>query len=114
MDNLRWRNISLSVLATTATWPCPRYVNDYHELVLSYDIAKGGLTDDHVLILPIGHQASQVKNSLFLFFFFSQFHPQMDLTEEGEAEVAKFKSALRKMYKRQARLVLSFPNQLPF
>ena len=30
----------------------------------------------------------------------------MDLTEEGEAEVAKFKSALRKMYKRQAGLVL--------
>ena len=30
----------------------------------------------------------------------------MDLTEEGEAEVAKFKSALRKMYKRQARIVL--------
>ena len=38
----------------------------------------------------------------------------MDLTEEGEAEVAKFKSALRKMYKRQARLVLSFSNQLLF
>ena len=38
----------------------------------------------------------------------------MDLTEEGEAEVAKFKSALRKMYKRQASLVLSFPNQLLF
>ena len=69
MDNLRWRNISLSVLATTATWPCPRYVNDYHEPVLSFDIAKGGLTDDHVLILPIGHQASQVKDSLFLSSF---------------------------------------------
>jgi len=54
-------------------------------------LPKGGLTDDHVLILPIGHQASQ-----------------MDLTEEGEAEVAKFKSALRKMYKRQGKAPVFF------
>ena len=34
-----------------------------------FNITKGGLTDDHVLILPIGHQASQVKDSLFLSSF---------------------------------------------
>jgi len=49
-------------------------------------LPKGGLTDDHVLILPIGHHANQGE-----------------LPEEVEAELTKFKSALRKMYKRHGK-----------
>merc|ERR1711872_598063 len=52
---------------------------------------KGGLTDDHVLILPIGH------------------HPNLvDLPEEVEQEVSKFKSALRKMYKKMGKAPVFF------
>ena len=49
-------------------------------------LPKGGLTEDHVLILPIGHHANLV-----------------DLPEEVEQEVNKFKSALRKMYKKMGK-----------
>lgn len=54
-------------------------------------LPKGGLTDDHVLILPIGHHANQV-----------------DLPEEVAAELDKFKSSLRKMYKRQGKAAVFF------
>jgi len=54
-------------------------------------LPKGGLTDDHVLILPIGHHASQV-----------------DLPEEVEQEVSKFKSSLRKMYKQLGKVPVFF------
>jgi len=54
-------------------------------------LPKGGLTDDHVLILPIGH------------------HPNLvDLPEEVEQEVSKFKSALRKMYKKMGKAPVFF------
>ena len=76
--------------------------------VIFLHLYQGGLTDDHVLILPIGHQASQVQKFLSLTSA-SQHCCQMDLTEEGEAEVSKFKSALKKMYKRQAS-----SNGIPF
>ena len=105
----RWRNISSSALATTATWLCPRcpnYLGCLGDFFLH--VYQGGLTDDHVLILPIGHQASQVQKFLSLTSA-SQHCCQMDLTEEGEAEVSKFKSALKKMYKRQAS-----SNGIPF
>merc|ERR1712026_615776 len=46
-------------------------------------LPKGGLTDDHVLICPIGHHSNQIS-----------------LPEEAVQEVNKFKSALRKMYKK--------------
>ena len=54
-------------------------------------LPKGGLTEDHVLILPIGHHANLV-----------------DLPEEVEQEVTKFKSALRKMYKKAGKVPVFF------
>lgn len=54
-------------------------------------LPKGGLTPDHVLILPIGHHQNLVG-----------------LPEEVEAEVSKFKSALRKMYKRLGKATVFF------
>jgi hypothetical protein len=54
-------------------------------------LPKGGLTGDHVLILPIGHHANAV-----------------DLPEEVAAELEKFKSALRKMYKRLGKAPVFF------
>jgi len=54
-------------------------------------LPKGGLTPDHVLILPIGHHQNLVS-----------------LPAEVEEEVGKFKSALRKMYKRLGKLPVFF------
>ena len=54
-------------------------------------LPKGGRTEDHVLILPIGHHANLV-----------------DLPEEVEQEVTKFKSALRKMYKKAGKVPVFF------
>jgi len=54
-------------------------------------LPKGGLTEDHVLILPIGHHACLV-----------------DLPEEVDREVSKFKSALRKMYKNMGKAPVFF------
>jgi len=54
-------------------------------------LPKGGLTEEHVMILPIGHHACQV-----------------DLPEEVAAELAKFKSALKKMYKRLGKAPVFF------
>lgn len=50
-------------------------------------LPKGGMTSDHVLILPIGHHPSLVS-----------------LPEEISAEVEKFKSAVKKMYKKQGKV----------
>ena len=54
-------------------------------------LPKGGLTDDHVLICPIGHHSNQIS-----------------LPEEAVQEVNKFKSALRKMYKKHGKSVVFF------
>ena len=54
-------------------------------------LPKGGLTDDHVLILPIGHHANLI-----------------DLPEEVEQEVSQFKSALRKMYNKAGKAPVFF------
>ena len=54
-------------------------------------LPKGGLTDDHVLICPIGHHSSQIS-----------------LPEEAVEEVKKFKSALRKMYKKHGKSAVFF------
>jgi len=50
-------------------------------------LPKGGITKDHVLILPIGHHQSLVS-----------------LPEEIATEVEKFKSAVRKMYKKHGKV----------
>jgi len=50
-------------------------------------LPKGGLNKDHVLILPIGHHQSLAS-----------------LPEEIMEEVDKFKSAVRKMYKKQGKV----------
>ena len=52
---------------------------------------KGGLTDDHVLLLPIACISNQVS-----------------LPEETVEELNKFKSALRKMYKKQGKVPVFF------
>jgi len=54
-------------------------------------LAKGGLVPDHVLILPIGHHQSTVS-----------------APEEVVKEIDKFKSALRKCYKSQKKVVVFF------
>jgi len=54
-------------------------------------LPKGGLTEEHVMILPIGHHACQV-----------------DLPEEVAAELGKFKSALKKMYKKLGKAPVFF------
>ena len=48
-------------------------------------LPKGGLTEDHVLILPVGHHSCYTQ-----------------LPEEVEKEVVRFKSVLRKMYKKHS------------
>jgi len=54
-------------------------------------LPKGGLTEDHVLILPIACIANQIS-----------------LPEEALEELKKFKSALRKMYKKHGKSAVFF------
>lgn len=54
-------------------------------------LPKGGLTPDHVLVLPIAH------------------HPSLlELPKEVEEEIDKFKSALKKCYKKQGKAAVFF------
>ncbi|XP_023341614.1 CWF19-like protein 1 [Eurytemora carolleeae] len=54
-------------------------------------LAKGALTPDHVMILPIGHHQCLVN-----------------LPEEVSQEIDKFKSALRKMFKKNGKAPVFF------
>ncbi|KAF6108140.1 CWF19 like cell cycle control factor 1 [Phyllostomus discolor] len=54
-------------------------------------LAKGGLSDDHVLILPIGHYQSVV-----------------DLSAEVVEEVEKYKATLRRFFKSQGKRCILF------
>lgn len=54
-------------------------------------LAKGALTPDHIMILPIGHHQCLVS-----------------LPEEVSQEIDKFKSALRKMYKKLGKVPVFF------
>lgn len=54
-------------------------------------LPKGGLTPDHVLVLPIAHYASL-----------------LELPGEVSQEIDKFKSALRKCFKKQGKAVVFF------
>ncbi|XP_060770279.1 CWF19-like protein 1 isoform X1 [Neoarius graeffei] len=54
-------------------------------------LAKGSLTPDHVLLLPIGHYQSVVE-----------------LPSEAVDELQKYKSAVRKLYKRRGRRCILF------
>lgn len=54
-------------------------------------MAKGALTSDHVMILPIGHHQCSVN-----------------LPEEVSDEINKFKSALRKMFKKHGKVPVFF------
>ena len=54
-------------------------------------LPKGGLTPDHVLILPIACYASL-----------------LELPQEVEDEVNKFKSALKKCFKKQGKATVVF------
>lgn len=54
-------------------------------------LPKGGLTEDHVLILPITHLASL-----------------LELPEEVEKEVQRFKDALRRCFKKLGKIVIFF------
>ncbi|XP_044518811.1 CWF19-like protein 1 isoform X1 [Gracilinanus agilis] len=54
-------------------------------------LAKGGLSDDHVLILPIGHYQSVV-----------------DLSREVIEEVEKYKSAVRQLFKSKGKRYVLF------
>ncbi|KAM8946527.1 CWF19-like protein 1 isoform 2-T2 [Pelodytes ibericus] len=54
-------------------------------------LAKGGLTPDHVLILPIGHYQSMV-----------------DLASEVVEEVVKYKAALKKFFKTKGKRYVMF------
>jgi len=54
-------------------------------------LAKGGLTSDHIMILPIGHHQCTIN-----------------LPEEESQEIEKFKSALRKMYKKNGKVPVFF------
>jgi len=54
-------------------------------------LAKGGLVDEHVLILPIGH-----------------FQSTIECPKEVVEEIIKFKSALKKLYESQGKGVIFF------
>ena len=54
-------------------------------------LPKGGMTPDHVMILPISHYSSQ-----------------LDIPEEVEKEMTRFKSALRKCFKKAGKAVIFF------
>lgn len=54
-------------------------------------LAKGGLTPDHVLLLPIGHYQSVVE-----------------LPSEAVDELQKYKNAVRKLYKSRGRRCVLF------
>lgn len=54
-------------------------------------LAKGALTPDHVMILPIQHHQSLIK-----------------LTDEVKEEIKKFKSALRKLFKTENKVPVFF------
>lgn len=54
-------------------------------------LAKGGMVPDHVLISPVGHHQSL-----------------SDLPEAVEEEIEKFKSALKKFYKKQQKVPVFF------
>lgn len=54
-------------------------------------LAKGGLSDDHVLILPIGHYQSVVE-----------------LSAEVVEEVEKYKATLRKFFKSRGKRCILF------
>ncbi|XP_053574705.1 CWF19-like protein 1 isoform X3 [Bombina bombina] len=54
-------------------------------------LAKGGLTSDHVLILPIGHYQSMV-----------------DMSSEAMEEVHQYKTALKKCYKAKGKRYVMF------
>ena len=54
-------------------------------------LAKGGLTPEHVLILPIACYASQ-----------------LDIPQEVQEEMERFKSALRKCFKKSGKQVIFF------
>ena len=54
-------------------------------------LPKGGLNPEHILILPIAHYASL-----------------LDLPQEVEDEVNKFKSALKKCFKKQGKAAVIF------
>lgn len=59
-------------------------------------LAKGGITEDHLLIIPISHANSSVS-----------------LSPEIAAEVNKYKEALRKCYAAQNAECLIFEQNLP-
>lgn len=54
-------------------------------------LAKGGLTSDHVLILPIGHYQAMV-----------------DLSTEVVEECDKYKASLKKFYKSRGKRYVMF------
>ena len=54
-------------------------------------LPKGGMTPEHVMILPISHYASQ-----------------LDIPDEVDKEISKFKSALRKCFKKAGKSVIFF------
>ena len=79
-----------------AEWPFidfPKLLEDLVTDVVYLTLPKGSLTNDHVLICPIGHHS--ISN-------------QISLPEEAVQEVNKFKSALRKMYKKHGKSVVFF------
>ena len=59
-------------------------------------LAKGGLTDDHVLILPIVHVSSS-----------------LDLTPEQRVEVDRYKLALRKYYRSRGQECVMYERYIP-
>jgi hypothetical protein len=59
-------------------------------------LAKGGLTDDHVLILPIVHVSSS-----------------LDLTPEQRVEVDRYKLALRKYYRSRGMECVMYERFIP-
>ena len=75
--------LNLQVLAGSACLALVVAVGDHIYLALP----KGGFNKDHVLILPIGHHQSLAS-----------------LPEEIMEEVDKFKSAIRKIYKKQGKV----------
>lgn len=54
-------------------------------------LPKGGLTNDHVLILPIAHHSCL-----------------LELPAEVEEEIDKFKAAVKKMFKKQGKVIVFF------
>ncbi|XP_077180286.1 CWF19-like protein 1 isoform X2 [Paroedura picta] len=78
-------------LPTAACWFCLASPEVEKHLVCYLALAKGGLSPEHVLVLPIGHCSSMVE-----------------LASEAVEEVEQYKSALKKFFRSKGKRYVAF------